>query len=62
MDATITTGESIKIGVGETMRDYQTGNFLNAVDELVTYFHAKRCMSSDDIKYAMELYAKRIAE
>ena len=49
--------KKIKIDIGEENRDFQVGNFLNALDELVCYFQEQSSSDPDDFYRALEFYA-----
>ena len=46
-----------KIDVGEENMDFQVGNFINAVEQLVCYFQDQSSCDPDDYYRALEFYA-----
>jgi hypothetical protein len=50
---------TIIVCVGEPAREYQGGNFLNAIDEVASYFCLARTMDIEEIKKLLAVYAER---
>jgi hypothetical protein len=45
---------------GDKRSDYQGGNFLNAIDEVVKYFWIGRNMDASEIKSLLTVYADSV--
>ena len=50
----------IKIYTGAAARDYKGGDFLNALDELVSWFENETDLSTDHIAALMDVYAAEL--
>ena len=48
------------IDTGEEARDYRGGDFLNALDELVSWFENETDLSTDHIAALMDVYAAEL--
>jgi hypothetical protein len=48
------------LNIGAPGLDFQSGNFLNAVDELCCTMEATRRISAAEMADALELYVKRL--
>jgi hypothetical protein len=52
--------DTITLNIGAPGLDFQSGNFLNAVDELCCTMEATRRISAAEMADALELYVKRL--
>ena len=54
------TSRKIEVDVGGTCRDYRGGDFINALDELVSWFESETELSTDHIAALMDVYAAEL--
>lgn len=50
----------VKINIGEQAQDYQIGNLINALNELVCYYLRQSGTDDDQIADAIEMFAKHM--
>lgn len=50
----------LTIDIGSQDRDYQVGNFLNALDDLCCTMSSTREITDAEMADALDLYAKRL--
>ena len=51
---------TISVPIGESAQDYQAGNLLNAIDEVVCYFLQKSSLSPEHVAKLLKVYAESL--
>lgn len=53
---------TISVGIGDSHMDYQGGNLLNAINEVVCYFQQQSSIADEQIAELLQVYAKSLIE
>lgn len=52
--------ERLEVEIGESGRTFQGGNFINAIDEVVSFFEMQRDSHPRDMAELMQVYALKM--